>query len=96
MLSKYSSVLYIVYLVIPTVRACAVRDDNNKDYVCEPTIPAGLKCPRPSKTISLITWFEAHLNTLSERIREGLGEVYGLYVWDPETVSVLYRMENKA
>ena len=30
-----------------------------KINVCTRTIPAGLKCPLPSKTISLITWFEA-------------------------------------
>ena len=44
-------------------RSCAAWDDNNKDNVCAPTIPAGLKRPPPSKTISLITWFEVSLNT---------------------------------
>ena len=39
-----------------------------KINVCTPTIPAGLKCPLPSKTISLITWFKAHLNALSKWI----------------------------
>ena len=34
-----------------------------KISVCTPTIPAELKYPLPSKTISMITWFEAHLNT---------------------------------
>ena len=43
--------------------SCAVWDDNNKDNVCAPTIPAGLKCPPPSKTISPITWFGTELNT---------------------------------
>ena len=46
-------------LVLPTARPCAARNDNNKDDMCTPTIPAWLKCPPPSKTISLITWFEA-------------------------------------
>ena len=49
---------------LPSARPCAVKDDNNKGDVCTPTIPAGLKCPPPSKTISLITWFEAYLNNL--------------------------------
>ena len=30
--------------------------------VCTPSIPAGLKCPAPSKTISLITCIGAYLN----------------------------------
>ena len=30
-----------------------------KINVCKRTIPAGLKCPPPFKTTSLITWFEA-------------------------------------
>ena len=53
----------LCYIALPTARSCAVWDDNNKENVWEPTIPAGLKCPPPSKTISLITWFEALLNT---------------------------------
>ena len=56
--SVYVSVL-LCYIVLPTARSCAGWDDNNKDDVCAPTIPAGLKCPPPSKTISPITWFEA-------------------------------------
>ena len=87
MLNKYSSVLLSCVWESTAARSCAVRDDNNKDNVCEPIIPAGLKCPPPSKTISLITWFEAHLNTLVERILESLGEIFGLQAWDPETVS---------
>ena len=51
--------LGVCSLVLPTARSCAVWDDNNKDNVCTPSIPAGLKCPPPSKTISSITWFEA-------------------------------------
>ena len=60
------SVLVIVVLCIglPTARSCAALNDNNKDGVCTRTIPAGLTCPPPSKTISLITWFEAYLNNL--------------------------------
>ena len=57
--------LLVCVCVLPSARPCAVRDDNNKDDVCTRTIPAGLKCPPSSNTISLITWFEAYLNTLS-------------------------------
>ena len=56
--SAYVS-LVLCYIALPTAQSCAVWDDNNKDDVCAPTIPAGLKCPPSSKTISLITWFEA-------------------------------------
>ena len=42
-------------------RSCAAWDDNNKDNVCKPNIPAGIECPPPSKTISPITRFEANL-----------------------------------
>ena len=44
-------------LVLPAARSCVAWDDNNKDIACTPTIPAGLKRPPLSKTISLITWF---------------------------------------
>ena len=43
--------------VSSVARSCATKDANNKDDVCKPSIPAGIKCPPPSKTISLITWF---------------------------------------
>ena len=43
-------------------RSCAAWDDNNKDNVCKPNTPAGIKCPPPSKTISLITRFGTILN----------------------------------
>ena len=33
-----------------------------KDNACTPSIPAGLKCPPPYKTISLITCVGAYLN----------------------------------
>ena len=49
-------------------QSCAARDANNKDNVCKPNIPAGIKCPPPSKTISPITWF----GTISTRLAEGL------------------------
>ena len=43
---------------VPSVaRSCATKDANNKDYVCKTTIPAGMNCPPPSKTISPMTWF---------------------------------------
>ena len=38
-------------------RSCATRDANNKDNVCKPNIPAGIKWPPPSKTISPITGY---------------------------------------
>ena len=38
-------------------RLCATKDANNKDHACKPNIPAGIKFPPPSKTISPITWF---------------------------------------
>ena len=61
--------LVVCYIVLPAARSCAAWDDNNKDNVCTPTIiPAGLKRPPPSKTISPITWFGTILNTLTERI----------------------------
>ena len=49
----------------PSARSCAVWVDNDKDNVCTPYLPAGLKCPPSSKIISLITRREAYLNTLS-------------------------------
>ena len=45
--------------VFSVARSCATKDDNNKDNVCTPNIPGGIKCPPPSKTISLITRFGA-------------------------------------
>ena len=43
--------------VFSLARSCAAKDANNKDNVWKPSIPAGIKCPPPSKTISLKTWF---------------------------------------
>ena len=60
--------LVVSYIVLPAARSCAAWDDNNKDNVCEPNIPAGLKRPPPSKTISPIIRFETILDTLSEWI----------------------------
>ena len=38
---------------VPSVaRSCAAWDDNNKDNVCKPNIPAGIKCSPPSETNS--------------------------------------------
>ena len=36
-------------------RSCAARDASNKDNLCISTIPAGINCPPPSKTISPVT-----------------------------------------
>ena len=55
-------------------RSCAARDDNNNDNVCKPNIPAGLKCPPTSKTISLITRFGTNSTRLARGSREGLRE----------------------
>ena len=54
--------LVVCYIVLPAARSCAAWDDNNKINVCKPSIPAGLKCPPLSKTISPITWFGTILN----------------------------------
>ena len=64
-------------------RSCAAWDDNNKDNVCTPTIPAGLKCPLPSKTTSLITRFGLNSTRLAGRILEDLPEVFGHQARDP-------------
>ena len=53
-----SVVSCVVFIGMSSVaRSCAARDANNKDYVCKPNIPAGIKCPPPSKIISPIIWF---------------------------------------
>ena len=68
-------------------RSCAAWDDNNKDNVCKSNIPAGIKCPPTSKTISVITWFGTILNTLlnakSPRFDPNIAE--GLDQW-PENM----------
>ena len=43
--------------VSSVARSCATKGANNKDNVWKPSIPAGINCPPPSKTISPITWF---------------------------------------
>ena len=49
----YPRVVYsVVFLVLPAARPCAAWNDNNKGNVCTPSIPARLKRPPPSKTIS--------------------------------------------
>ena len=52
---KWSVYLYKWYIGLLSARPSAVWDENNKVNVCTPFIPAGLKCPPLSKTISLIT-----------------------------------------
>ena len=37
-------------LVLSSARSCAVWDNDNKEDVCTRTIPAGLKCPPPSRS----------------------------------------------
>ena len=51
---------YCVCVDYPRLWSSAVWDENNKVNVCTPSIPAGLKCPPPSKTISLITRLEVY------------------------------------
>ena len=72
--------LVVCYIVCARVksaaRSCVAWDDNNKDNVCTPNIPAGIKCPPPSKTISLITWSGTILNT-------SLSCLWMLVVWGP-------------
>ena len=52
-------------------RSCATKDANNKDYVWKPSIPAGINCPPPSKTISPITWF----GTISTEVPRSTGHI---------------------
>ena len=68
-------------LVLPAARSCAVWNDNNKDDVCTRTIPAGLKCPPPSKTVSLITRLEAYLNTVHYLITQIYMNMYIYYIY---------------
>ena len=75
----YSSVVVLCSLVLPSARSCAEWDNNNKDDVCTRTIPAGLKCPPPSKTISPIPRFETYLKTLSERIPRRPSERFSVF-----------------
>ena len=58
-------------------RSCAARDDNNKDNVCKPNIPAGLTCPPLSKTISLITRFGTNSTWLMPDIESHVDTVGG-------------------
>ena len=37
--------------VCSVARRCASKDASNKDNVWKPSIPAGINCPPPSKTI---------------------------------------------
>ena len=71
------------YITLPTARSCADWNADNKDNECKPSIPAGLKRPPPSKTTSLITWFEAHSTRQARGSLEDLREVFGLQAWDP-------------
>ena len=57
-------------------RSCAAWDDNNKDNVCTPNIPAGIKCPPPSRTTSPITWFGTILNNVEDIVTKSLREVH--------------------
>ena len=64
---------------VPSVaRSCATKDANNKDNVCKPKIPAGIKCPPPSKTISPITRF----GTISARLAKESYTALELGLWD--------------
>ena len=57
----YKCVCLLYWWVNSVARSCAAWDDNNKDnVVCKPNIPAGIKCPPPSKTISPIARFGAN------------------------------------
>ena len=52
--------LYKWYIGLPSARSSAVWDESTKVNVRTPSIPAGLKCPPPSNTISLITRLEVN------------------------------------
>ena len=62
--------------VSSVARSCATKGANNKDYVCKPTIPAGIKFPPPSKINSPITWF----GTISTDLFDGIQLVVGTYI----------------
>ena len=72
-------VVVVLCIGLPTTRSCAAWNDNNKDDVCTRTIPAGLKRPPPSKTISPIPRLEAYLNTLRERIPRRPSERFSVF-----------------
>ena len=55
-------------LVLSVARSRTAWDDNNKENVCNPNIPAGIKCPPPSKTISLITRFGTNSTVWINRV----------------------------
>ena len=46
-------------------RSCATRGASNKDYVWQPTIPAGINRPPPSETISHVTRVLDHQTRLA-------------------------------
>ena len=55
----YVSVSCLVYGDLPRHGRVLTGTIIIKMNVCTRTIPAGAKCPPPSKTTSPITWFEA-------------------------------------
>ena len=55
--SVFECALLCVSIILPAAQSCDAWDAYKKDDVCKPSIPAGLKRPPPSKTISLITRF---------------------------------------
>ena len=52
--------------VSSVARSCATKDANNKDNVWKSSIPAGINCPPPSKTVSHSTRFGT-ISTRSHR-----------------------------
>ena len=75
-----------------------------KDNACTPSIPAGLKCPLPYKTISLITCVGAYLNNRNvENERDSDGrrknrreEIVGSVYFDPVYLENSKKPEREA
>ena len=75
-----------------------------KDNVCTPSIPAGLKCPAPSKTISLITCIGAYLNNRNVenegdsdgRRKNRREEIVGSVYFDPVYLENSKKTEKEA
>ena len=72
--------LLVVWLS-SVAQSYATRDASNKDYVCKPTIPAGINRPPPSETILHVTrvpdhkkiFFGAVINVASTRFKADEG-----------------------
>ena len=102
--SKYIGRSFPVCVWVSSVaQSCATKDANNKDCVCKSTIPAGINCPPPSKTISPITRFgtiETRLakttELLSVSARDPVRECLFYIGWRIRKKSLKYRRGAKS